>query len=78
MLDYPGGLRYPKLVRVDAVPDRLSPILAPKWEWQKHGLRVIAGNTATTESRADGSPCWTRIADDWYVLDLPLGNESFL
>jgi len=30
MIDYHGGLRYPKLVRVDAVPDRLSAILAPK------------------------------------------------
>jgi len=29
-LDYHGGLRYPKLVRIDSVPDRLSAILAPK------------------------------------------------
>jgi predicted metalloprotease with PDZ domain len=30
VLDYHGGLRYPKLVRVEAVPDRLTAILAPK------------------------------------------------
>ncbi len=29
-LDHHGGLRYPKLVRLDGVPDRLSAILAPK------------------------------------------------
>jgi predicted metalloprotease with PDZ domain len=29
-IDDHGGLRYPKLVRVDSVPDRLSAILAPK------------------------------------------------
>ena len=29
-IDYRGGLRYPKLTRVDGVPDRLSAILAPK------------------------------------------------
>jgi hypothetical protein len=30
MIDYHGGLRYPKLVRIDSMPDRLSAILAPK------------------------------------------------
>ena len=29
-LDYHGGLRYPHLVRVDAEPDYVSPIAAPK------------------------------------------------
>ncbi len=29
MIDYHGGLRYPKLVRLDSTPDRLSAILAP-------------------------------------------------
>jgi hypothetical protein len=28
-LDYHGGLRYPKLERVDSAPDRLDAILAP-------------------------------------------------
>ena len=27
-IEYHGGLRYPKLVRIDGVPDRLSAILA--------------------------------------------------
>ncbi len=30
MIDYHGGLRYPKLVRIDSIPDRLSAILTPK------------------------------------------------
>ncbi|MEI8029695.1 MAG: peptidase M61 [Comamonadaceae bacterium] len=30
MINYHGGLRYPKLVRIDSIPDRLSAILAPK------------------------------------------------
>jgi hypothetical protein len=30
MIDYHSGLRYPKLVRIDSIPDRLSAILAPK------------------------------------------------
>jgi predicted metalloprotease with PDZ domain len=29
-IDDHGGLRYPKLVRIDSVPDRLAAILAPK------------------------------------------------
>jgi predicted metalloprotease with PDZ domain len=29
-VNYHGGLRYPKLVRVDSIPDRLSAILAPQ------------------------------------------------
>jgi len=30
MVDHHGGLRYPRLVRIDGVPDRLSAILAPR------------------------------------------------
>ncbi len=29
-IDYHGGLRYPKLSRVEGAPDRLDAILAPK------------------------------------------------
>jgi hypothetical protein len=29
MVDHHGGLRYPRLVRIDGVPDRLPAILAP-------------------------------------------------
>ena len=29
-VDHHGGLRYPKLVRIDGTPDRLSAILAPR------------------------------------------------
>ena len=29
-IDYRGGLRYPKLVRIDGVPDRLTPLLSPR------------------------------------------------
>ena len=30
MVDHHGGLRYPRLVRIEGVPDRLSAILAPR------------------------------------------------
>jgi predicted metalloprotease with PDZ domain len=30
MVDHHGGLRYPRLVRIDGVPDRLSAILTPR------------------------------------------------
>ena len=29
-VEHHGGLRYPKLVRIDGTPDRLSAILAPR------------------------------------------------